>query len=199
MLESVFNRSKYITSGGLVREELRNDPILWDRVARGELVDSDVIIRLMKKEYDFQSQQGINMIVVDGFPRKLDELKNWIEYTGSPNLTVSLESDYDMLVQILTNRLACEACGRSYNSYSDKFLRPLLPKVSGRCDQCSGVLIQRDDDKEEAIRRRLHIYESNESEISKFLKSNDHQVVSWQVSHCVEEYRQLVDKITPLV
>ena len=54
----------------------------------------------------------------------------------------------------MAGRRVCTKCGANYNVVDNP------TKVSGQCDACSGPLAQRDDDTEDAIRRRLEIYET---------------------------------------
>ncbi|KPK41231.1 MAG: adenylate kinase, partial [Omnitrophica WOR_2 bacterium SM23_29] len=46
------------------------------------------------------------------------------------------------------------------------------PKVPGKCDLCSGELYQRDDDKEETVRKRIEVYEKTVPEIINYYKEN---------------------------
>jgi adenylate kinase len=65
---------------------------------------------------------------------------------------VSLEVGEEELVKRLSGRRTCEACGEPYHVE----FHP--PRAEGTCDKCGGRLIQREDDKEETIRRRLQVY-----------------------------------------
>lgn len=63
----------------------------------------------------------------------------------------------------ISTRRTCESCGAVYNVIS------MLPKISDICDKCGGKLIQRDDDKEDAIKKRLQIFRDETKEtISRF-------------------------------
>ena len=63
-------------------------------------------------------------------------------------------SSTEEVLRRLAGRRVCPNCGSNYNVVDNP------PKVAGICDVCGGELVQRDDDTEEAIRRRLEIYES---------------------------------------
>ena len=56
------------------------------------------------------------------------------------------------LMKRLTGRRTCKSCGQMYNIH----FKP--PQKEGACDKCSGELFQRDDDKEETIKKRLDVY-----------------------------------------
>ncbi len=72
---------------------------------------------------------------------------------GMP-LTAALNIDVDMndLLKRLTGRRTCKSCQQMYNIYFSP------PKKEGVCDKCGGALFQRDDDKEETIKKRLDVY-----------------------------------------
>ena len=73
-----------------------------------------------------------------------------------------------LIFERVTGRIGCKSCGRPYHK---KFDPPLDPT---RCDQCSGPLIQRDDDREEIIRKRLEVYRAQtEPLIAHYSKQND--------------------------
>jgi len=65
---------------------------------------------------------------------------------------VSLEVGEEELVKRLSGRRTCPACGEPFHVESHP------PRVEGICDKCGGRLIQREDDREETIRRRLQVY-----------------------------------------
>lgn len=70
------------------------------------------------------------------------------------SLTAALSVDVPLeyLMKRLTGRRTCKACGQMYNVYFN------APKKEGVCDKCGGELFQRDDDKEETIKKRLEVY-----------------------------------------
>ena len=69
-------------------------------------------------------------------------------------LALNVDVDFDVLMKRLTGRRTCRQCGQMYNIYYNP------PKKEGVCDKCGGELYQRDDDKEETIRKRLEVYQS---------------------------------------
>jgi len=66
---------------------------------------------------------------------------------------VNLQASEDVLVRRLSGRRVCSACGANYH------VENMPPKIDGVCDKCGGAVIQREDDKLEAIRNRLKVYE----------------------------------------
>jgi adenylate kinase len=95
--------------------------------------------------------------ILDGFPRntaQAEALDKMLSSMGAP-LTIALNIDVDMndLLKRLTGRRTCKGCQQMYNIYFSP------PKKDGVCDKCGGALFQRDDDKEETIKKRLDVYQ----------------------------------------
>ena len=70
------------------------------------------------------------------------------------DVVVNLDVGTEEVLRRIAGRRVCPNCGANYNVVDNP------PKDAGICDVCGGVLVQRDDDTEAAIRRRLEIYES---------------------------------------
>jgi len=122
---------------------------------KGELVPDAVIIGMI--EQVLKSDEAKNGYLLDGFPRTVAQAEALDKILGQAsqkldhviNLTV-LEEE---VVRRLSGRVTCANCGAIYN----KFYQP--PKVEGKCDKCGSTdLRQREDDKEETVRRRLKYY-----------------------------------------
>src|SRR5579872_3851398 len=73
---------------------------------------------------------------------------------GSRNQVVALNFNLpdSAIIERVTGRIACKDCGRPFHKKFDP------PKIEMICDACGGTLYQRDDDKEEIIRKRLEVY-----------------------------------------
>jgi adenylate kinase len=120
----------------------------------GALVPDEVVVgivreRLVKDDCD----KGF---ILDGFPRTLpqaDSLKQTLaELEKNLDAVISLEVDNDAVVGRVAGRRTCRDCGKMYHVEFD------APAVADKCDKCGGQLFQRDDDKEETIRKRLDVY-----------------------------------------
>lgn len=116
----------------------------------GALVSDDIIIGLVQER--IQQSDCANGFLFDGFPRTIpqaDALK-----AASVNLDVVLEIDvpFDAIIDRMSGRRVHVASGRTYHV---KF-NP--PKVAGLDDETGEELIQREDDKEETVRKRLDVY-----------------------------------------
>ncbi len=121
---------------------------------RGELVPDDVVVGVIR-EHLFGPDAPAGFIL-DGFPRNVGQAEALAEMAGKRGLdiVVDLEADTQEVLHRMAGRRVCTKCGANYNVVDNP------TKVSGQCDACSGPLAQRDDDTEDAIRRRLEIYET---------------------------------------
>jgi adenylate kinase len=120
----------------------------------GALVPDEVVIGIVRERLQqADCRQGF---ILDGFPRTVaqaDALQgNLAALKRQLDRVVSLTVDADALVKRLTGRRTCRGCGRGYHVAFDP------PQSAGHCDTCSGELYQRDDDREETIRKRLAVY-----------------------------------------
>jgi adenylate kinase len=116
----------------------------------GALVSDDIIIGLVKER--IAQADSANGFLFDGFPRTIpqaDAMKN-----AGVKLDYVLEIDvpFDAIIERMSGRRSHPASGRTYHV---KF-NP--PKVEGRDDVTGEPLIQREDDKEDTVKKRLEVY-----------------------------------------
>ncbi|GAB5045643.1 adenylate kinase [Thermodesulfovibrio sp. TK110] len=121
---------------------------------RGELVPDSVVLGMVKERL---SQDDCKKgFILDGFPRNVAQAealdKMLFEMNMPLDLALNLDVPFEDLMKRLTGRRTCKVCGQMYNIYYSP------SKVEGKCDKCGGELFQRDDDKEETIRKRLEVY-----------------------------------------
>ena len=77
---------------------------------------------------------------------------------------VNLQAGDEVIVQRLCGRLVCRKCSANYHRTN------MPPKQAGICDSCGGELYQRDDDKEETIRKRLSVYKNEAAALLAFYR-----------------------------
>ena len=145
--------AEHIATGDLVRAEIKSGSELGEQIKdyndRGELVPDEIIIE-MTMPYLEQNDSWL----LDGFPRNeaqaqaLDEALN--ERDMELDAAIVLEASDDELVQRLSGRRQSEETGNIYHIEHDP------PPEDEEKDP--GPFVQRDDDTEESIRRRLEIY-----------------------------------------
>jgi adenylate kinase len=149
----------HISTGDILRAQVAEGTELGLEAKKfmdaGELVPDEVIVGMITDRIG--AGDARDGFVLDGFPRTIeqaDALAGALDTLGR-RLTAALliEVGDDELVQRLAGRRVCvKNPGHIYHVIFDP------PKHEGVCDQDGSRLIQRDDDKEETIRRRLEVY-----------------------------------------
>jgi len=121
---------------------------------KGDLVPDEVTIGIVRDRLSQPDADG--GFLLDGFPRTLPQaeaLDSMLDELGRPiDAALELRVDENEVVRRLSGRRTCRKCGHVWHTEFDP------PKQEGVCDICGGELFQRDDDKPETIRRRLHVY-----------------------------------------
>lgn len=119
----------------------------------GDLVPDGAVVRLVDEQ--FAANDGYaDGFVLDGFPRTETQALALDRILADSPLDVALDLNVPTEVALarLTGRRVCEQCGAVYHV-------DLPPRHGWTCDICGGSVVQRDDDTEEAILRRLELYE----------------------------------------
>ena len=133
----------------------------------GALVPDAVVIGIVEERLA-QEDCG-NGFILDGFPRTVaqaDALDQVLSGMGRAiGHVVSLAVEKAELLQRLTGRRACPSCGAVFH------VEFAPPKTAGRCDVCSGELIQREDDKESTILHRLTVYQEQTAPLTVYYAS----------------------------
>lgn len=130
----------------------------------GRLVPDEMVLSLVKQR--LQEADCARGYLFDGFPRTLEQAKTldqWlVEGKSKLNRVVWLEVGDTELVERAIGRRSCPKDGAVFHV---KY-RP--PQKAGMCDQCGGVLIQREDDTREVVAMRLKEYERKTSQVRSF-------------------------------
>lgn len=149
-----------ISTGDILRKAVADGTPLGKEAKsymdKGELVPDSVVIGLVKERL---SQDDCKKgFILDGFPRNTSQAETLDQVLSEMNmplqLALSVDVDFDILMKRLTGRRTCKQCNQMYNIYFSP------PKKEGVCDKCGGELYQRDDDKEETIKKRLEVYDA---------------------------------------
>ena len=157
-LLTAIDGSVQISTGDILRAAVKEGTDLGKEaqgyMSRGELVPDSLIMGIMgERLLEDDCKAGF---LLDGFPRTIPQAealkellaKLNIELDGAVNLNVPRETILDRL----TTRRTCEDCSAIYNVKSNP------PKVEGVCDKCGGKVVQREDETEEAISKRLDVF-----------------------------------------
>jgi len=152
--------SVQISTGDILRGAVQAGTELGKRaeafMKAGDLVPDDLIMGIMEQRLQERDcQQGF---LLDGFPRTIPQanaLKGLLDKLGIElDAAVDIDVPRDVILDRLTTRRTCSnsGCQAIYNVKSSP------PKVEGVCDKCGSPVIQRDDETEEAISKRLDTY-----------------------------------------
>jgi adenylate kinase len=118
----------------------------------GALVSDDIIIGLVKER--IAQPDCARGFLFDGFPRTIPQAEAMKNAGVKIDVVLEIDVPDSAIIERMSGRLFHIASGRSYHV---KF-NP--PKVAGKDDLTGEDLIQRDDDKEETVRKRLEVYQS---------------------------------------
>ncbi len=126
-----------------------------DYMDRGELLPDEVMVDVVDHQLNHSdtTQRGF---ILDGFPRTVSQaesLADIVSERGGLDLVIDLEVPIPVVMERLAGRRVCVDCGANYSVSQP-------PKDGWVCDECGGDVIQRADDTEDAIQRRLDLYEA---------------------------------------
>lgn len=161
----------HISTGDILRKAVHEKTPLGLKAGkimeRGELVPDDLMIELIRETLN--SDFCKNGFILDGFPRTtvqaeaLDKL--FRELNIDNVILLHITADEEEIVKRLSNRRACKICGTIF----------ILKEIEGlnKCPKCNAEnsFYQRNDDTEEVIRRRLHIFDENTKPVFGYYKS----------------------------
>ena len=159
-----------ISTGDILRKAVSDGTPLGKEAKsymdKGELVPDKVVIGLIEdrlKQAD--CKKGF---ILDGFPRntaQAETLDGMLKNLNMPiDSALSVDVPKDDLMKRLTGRRTCKSCQQMYNIYFS------TSKKEGVCDKCGGDLFQRNDDKEETIKRRLDVYDAQTAPLMDYYK-----------------------------
>ena len=163
-------RIVHISTGDMIRERIRSGTPTGLKaepyVACGDLVpDAIMVDMVIERLGEPDARAGF---LLDGFPRtqaQAEALDRSLAAAGHTlDAVIVLDVPDDTVVDRLSGR---RTCGNP-NCQANYHVRTIPPKIEGKCDRCGSTLLQRDDDKPEAIRRRLQQYHRQTEEVAKY-------------------------------
>lgn len=157
-----------LSTGDIFRSEIKKQTELGKlaeslinggRLVPDEITNKIVLGELAKEKYK-------NGFILDGYPRNTDQLTS-LEKNVGLDLAIELAVNDEEVVRRLASRRVCSKCGAIYN-ISNK-----PPRKEGVCDLCGGKIEAREDDKPEAIKKRLTIYHEETEPIIEYYSGKD--------------------------
>lgn len=157
-----------ISTGDILREAISKKTDLGREAQaymdKGALVPDQLVIKII--EGRLRQDDCAGGFILDGFPRTLSQAEALETTLAAMNQRIenvlSIEVEDAELLRRLTGRRICRKCGESYHLVFNP------PRQEGQCDSCRGELYQRDDDKEETIKKRLNVYEAQTAPLISF-------------------------------
>ena len=167
LIKDAFNIA-HISTGDMFRQAIANKTPTGVEakgyIDKGLLVPDSTTIKLVKER--LLQDDCKNGFLLDGFPRNtaqaeaLDAMLKEVGIKLDAVLNVDVADEY--LIERITGRRTCLACGASYHVTAKK------PLVDGICDVCGKELVHRQDDSEETIKNRLAVYHSQTAPVLEY-------------------------------
>lgn len=126
-------------------------------IDKGLLVPDDVTIRIVESR--LKADDCKNGFMLDGFPRSIPQADALAKITEI-DAVINIKVDPSVILKRLTGRRSC-TCGAVYH---------VSTYHSDLCEKCGGKLYIREDDKEEAILKRLEVYEKTTAPLAEYYK-----------------------------
>lgn len=147
----------HVATGDIFRRHLKEGTALGSRaksyMASGGLVPDEFTCELVASRLAESDAAG--GVLLDGFPRtpaQAEWLVSWFAERGRRvDAVINLVVPDQVILERITGRRACLACGATYHVV-------FAPAENDRCTRCGAVVIQRDDDKDSVVARRLETY-----------------------------------------
>ncbi len=161
----------HISTGDIFRHNMKNETELGllakSFVDRGELVPDSVTNEMVKDRLTHDdAREGF---LLDGFPRNVlqaEVLRAILAQAGTPlDAVLELALEDSEIIARLSGRRTCKDCGASFHMIYEK------PTHEGICDKCQGTLLQREDDSETVITRRIEVYAEQTKPIISFYRT----------------------------
>ena len=161
----------HISMGDIFRWHVQNHTKTGAHIRRvmaaGELLSDEIVqsvIQTRLTEHDWNYG-----FVIDGFPRNRPQAEFFLQNYDIDGVIVLHVPDGEVRRRVL-NRRQCADCGSSYHLMDSR------PAVPGKCDECGGQLVTREDDTEEALAVRLRTYHEETNPILELFRRKEYVI-----------------------
>ena len=147
----------HVSTGDMLRAAVKQGTAVGlkakDQMDRGELLGDDLIMEMVAERLG-ESDVRARGFILDGCPRTVAQAEQLASVLApyDLDLAIDIEIHTSQVLRRLAARRVCTDCGANYSLSSP-------PLINWTCDVCGGEVVQREDDTEEAIERRLELYE----------------------------------------
>ena len=155
----------HISTGAIFREAIAAKSPLGLKVKAiidaGKLVDDETTIELVKERLaQADAQKGY---ILDGFPRTIPQAQALAQFSVVEKV-INFDIPDSGVLERLGGRRVCRKCGYNFHTVFNK------PKVENVCDKCGGEVYTRDDDRPEAVQKRLEVYRAQTAPLIDFYR-----------------------------
>ncbi|TCT14087.1 adenylate kinase [Natranaerovirga pectinivora] len=144
----------HISTGDIFRANIKNETEIGlkakEYMDKGLLVPDQVVVDLVADRLlNDDCKKGY---ILDGFPRTTPQAIALDEAVESIDYAINIEVPDSEILNRMSGRRVCLSCGATYHIESNP------TKEEGTCDVCGSEVVQRDDDQEETVIKRLSVY-----------------------------------------
>lgn len=179
-----------ISTGDMLRAAVREGTPLGIEAKKvmdaGGLVSDDIILGLIKERIAQDDCQ--NGFLLDGFPRTIAQAEGLAQMGVELDYVIEIAVDDEEIIKRMSGRRVHPASGRSYHVVFNP------PKQEGLDDITGEPLIQRDDDKEETVRKRLSVYHEQTKPLIGYYSAPD-QKAKFVSINGVGPVQEITDKL----
>ncbi|RLU83958.1 adenylate kinase [Streptomyces griseocarneus] len=162
----------HISTGDLFRANISQGTPLGQKAQEymraGQLVPDSVTISMAEDRMDQQDAEG--GFLLDGFPRNVGQAEALDAYLKGKELALDAVLDLEVPEDEVVKRIAGRRICRNDSSHVFHVVYN-QPETEGVCDTCGGELYQRDDDREDTVRKRLEVYHTETEPIIDYYKA----------------------------
>jgi len=159
----------HVSTGDMLRAAVKQETAIGqkakDLMDRGELLGDELIMDMVAERLR-ESDVRARGFVLDGCPRTVSQAERLADILApfDLDLAIDIEIHTSQVLKRLAARRVCVDCGSNYSLSSP-------PLINWTCDVCGGEVVQREDDTEEAISRRLELYEIQTAPLIEWYRS----------------------------
>ena len=140
----------HLSTGDMLREAVKKGTPeglkAKEYMNAGKLVPDELVLSILKARIS-----GLNSFLLDGFPRTISQAEA-LEAITPLDAVIDIHVESSVILNRLTGRRTCPRCGAVYHTIYNP------PVKKGICDRCGTPLVQREDDREETVRKRIETY-----------------------------------------
>jgi adenylate kinase len=177
-----------ISVGDLFRNAIKNQTALGKKiknyVTSGDLVPDEIVIELVKNRLNEPDcKRGF---LLDGYPRTVPQAKAMMNFK-KVDFALNFTAPDEVIMERIGGRRTCSKCGSIYH------IKNVPPTIEGICDNCTGRLVQRADEKPEIIKNRLEVYREKTKPVSDFFEAKG-LLINIDANYPIEEIDKIISQ-----